>query len=174
ATANSAFIRACRGQPVSRVPVWFMRQAGRSLPEYRRLREGVPMLQSCRRPEMVVEITMQPVRRYAVDAAVLYSDIMVPLQAVGLDVDIVAGTGPVVADPIRDLAAARELRDLEPDDVPYVTQAVEGVVEELGDVPLVGFSGAPFTLACYLVEGGPSKDHHRTKAMMYGEPRAWA
>ncbi|MGP4023390.1 uroporphyrinogen decarboxylase [Actinomadura sp. 3N407] len=164
---------ACRRRPVPHTPVWFMRQAGRSLPEYLRLREGVPMLESCARPEMIVEITMQPVRRYSVDAAIFFSDIMVPLKAIGVDLDIKPGVGPVIADPIRDAAGVAALRPLEPGDVPYVTEAVEGLVGELGPTPLIGFAGGPFTLASYLIEGGPSKNHERTKAMMYGEPELW-
>ncbi|OLT10120.1 uroporphyrinogen decarboxylase [Actinomadura sp. CNU-125] len=155
-------------------PVWFMRQAGRSLPEYLRVREGVPMLESCTRPDMIVEITMQPVRRYAVDAAIFFSDIMVPLKAIGIDLDIKPGVGPVIADPIRDAAGLDALRALEPDDVPYVSEAVAGLVGELGGTPLIGFAGGPFTLASYLIEGGPSKNHERTKAMMYGEPELWS
>ena len=169
----SAFLLACRREPVPRVPVWFMRQAGRSLPEYRRLREGVAMLDACTRPEMIVEITMQPVRRYGTDAAILFSDIVVPLQAIGVDVEIVPGTGPVVAEPFRTAADVDRLRQLEPGDVHYVTDAVRGLVTELGGTPLIGFAGAPFTLASYLVEGGPSRDHARTKALMHGEPDVW-
>ncbi len=172
-TAGSAFMRACRRQPVPHVPVWFMRQAGRSLPEYRAVRQGVPMLVSCTRPEMVVEITMQPVRRYGVDAAILYSDIVVPLKAVGIDLDIVPGTGPVVAEPFRTESDVARLRPLNPDDVWYVSEAVRGLVTELGGVPLIGFAGAPFTLATYLVEGGPSRDHARTKALMHTDPTTW-
>lgn len=171
--AASPFLLACRRRPVPHTPVWFMRQAGRSLPEYLRLREGVPMLESCARPEMIVEITMQPVRRYSVDAAIFFSDIMVPLKAIGVDLDIKPGVGPVIADPIRDAAGMAALRPLEPGDVPYVTEAVEGLVGELGSTPLIGFAGGPFTLASYLIEGGPSKNHERTKAMMYGEPELW-
>ncbi|TDB84336.1 uroporphyrinogen decarboxylase [Actinomadura sp. 7K534] len=170
----SPFLLACRRRPVPHTPVWFMRQAGRSLPEYLRVREGVPMLESCTRPEMVVEITMQPVRRYGVDAAIFFSDIMVPLKAIGVDLDIKPGVGPVIADPIRDAAGVAALRPLVPDDVHYVTEAVGGLAGELGPTPLIGFAGGPFTLASYLIEGGPSKNHERTKAMMYGEPELWA
>jgi uroporphyrinogen decarboxylase len=155
------------------VPVWFMRQAGRSLPEYKRVREGIPMLESCMRPELVAEITLQPVRRYGVDAAIFYSDIMVPLKAVGVDLDIVPGRGPVMGSPVRDEADLAALRPLQPDDVGYVTEAVRLLVAELGGTPLIGFAGAPFTLASYLVEGGPSKDYARTKAMMVGRPDLW-
>ncbi len=150
-----------------------MRQAGRSLPEYRRVREGIPMLDSCTRPELVTEITLQPLRRYAVDAAILYSDIVVPLRAIGVDVDIKPGVGPVVASPIRTLDDVARLRPLEPDDVPYVTESVKALVGELGGRPLIGFAGGPFTLASYLIEGGPSKNHDRTKALMYGDPELW-
>src|SRR5215472_13101955 len=121
---NSVFVRACRREPVPYTPVWFMRQAGRSLPEYRKVREGIPMLESCTRPELVTEITLQPLRRYDVDAAILFSDIVVPLRAVGVDVDIKPGIGPVVAHPIREAADVEQLRPLTPDDVPYITDAV--------------------------------------------------
>lgn len=167
------FLAACAGRRGESPPVWFMRQAGRSLPEYRRVREGVPMLESCRRPELVTEITLQPVRRYGVDAAIFYSDIVVPLKAVGVDLDIVAGVGPVVAEPFRTRADLDRLPPLDADAVPYVTQAVSLLVHELGATPLIGFAGAPFTLASYLVEGGPSRDLGRTKALMYGDPDLW-
>jgi uroporphyrinogen decarboxylase len=173
ALASSPFLQACAGTRPERVPVWFMRQAGRSLPEYRALREGVPMLESCRRPELVTEITLQPVRRYGVDAAILYSDIVVPLKAVGVDLDIVAGVGPVLAQPFRSRADLDRLCELDASQVPYVTEAVAALVRELGDTPLIGFAGAPFTLASYLVEGGPSRDMARTKALMYGDPALW-
>jgi uroporphyrinogen decarboxylase len=170
---TSPFIRACRREPVPYTPVWFMRQAGRSLPEYHRVREGVPMLESCTRPELVTEITLQPLRRYDVDAAVLYSDIVVPLRAVGVDVEIKPGVGPVVDRPFRHADDLARLRPLEPADVPYITEAVRSLVGELGGKPLIGFAGGPFTLASYLIEGGPSKNHDRTKAVMYGEPDLW-
>jgi uroporphyrinogen decarboxylase len=150
-----------------------MRQAGRSLPEYRRVRGGVSMLDSCTRPELITEITLQPLRRYDVDAAVLFSDIVVPLRAVGIDVDIEAGIGPVVGTPVRSPADLGRLRTLHPGDVPYVTEAVQTLVGELNGRPLIGFAGGPFTLASYLVEGGPSKNHDRTKALMYGDPELW-
>jgi uroporphyrinogen decarboxylase len=171
--ADSAFIRACRCEPVPHTPVWFMRQAGRALPEYRRIREGIPMLDSCMRPDLVTEITLQPVRRYGVDAAIYFSDIVVPLKAIGVDLDIKPGVGPVVAHPIRDRADLDQLRPLEPDDAPYVTEAIRALTGELSAIPLIGFAGAPFTLASYLIEGGPSKNHERTKAMMYSEPALW-
>lgn len=150
-----------------------MRQAGRALPEYRAVRGTVPMLTACATPELIVEITMQPVRRYGVDAAIFFSDIVVPLKAIGIDLDIKPGVGPVVAEPIRDAAAVERLRPIEPGDVSYVTEAVRALTGELGPTPLIGFAGAPFTLASYLIEGGPSKNHDHTKAMMYGEPHLW-
>jgi uroporphyrinogen decarboxylase len=173
ASLDSPFLRACRREAVSYTPVWFMRQAGRALPEYRRLREGIPMLDSCTRPDLITEITLQPMRRYQVDAAILFSDIVVPLKAVGVGVDIKPGVGPVVDQPIRSAAGLSVLRQLEPGDVPYVTEAVRMLVAELGERPLIGFAGGPFTLASYLVEGGPSKSHDRTKALMYGDPELW-
>ena len=174
ALPDSAFLRACRGEPVPHTPVWFMRQAGRSLPEYRKVREGIPMLEACARPDLVAEITLQPVRRHGTDAAILFSDIVVPLKAVGVDLDIVPGVGPVVARPIRSRADLDQLRDLEPGDVDYVAEAVRLLVAELGPTPLIGFAGAPFTLASYLVEGGPSRNHEHTKALMYGDPGLWS
>ena len=171
--SDSAFVRACRRRSVPHTPVWFMRQAGRSLPEYRKIREGVGMLESCRRPDLVTEITLQPVRRHGVDAAILFSDIVVPVAAAGVDLDIVAGTGPVVASPGRTAADVEGIRPLEPGAVGFVDEAVRMLVAELGPTPLIGFAGAPFTLASYLIEGGPSRTYVRTKAMMYGDPALW-
>ncbi|HET8601404.1 MAG TPA: uroporphyrinogen decarboxylase [Segeticoccus sp.] len=171
--SSSLLLRAARGEQVEQTPVWFMRQAGRSLPEYRALREGVPMLEACRRPELVAEITMQPVRRHGVDAAIFFSDIVVPVAAVGVDIDLVAGIGPVVADPFRTRADLDRLPELTPDDVPDITESVHLLVRELGPTPLIGFAGGPFTLASYLVEGGPSRHHARTKALMHGDPALW-
>ena len=170
----SSLLAACRCQQQDdRVPVWFMRQAGRSLPEYRKARSGLSMLESCSRPELVAEITLQPVRRYGVDAAVLYSDIMLPLKAVGVDLEIVSGTGPIIARPLRTTADLETLRDLAPEDIDYVGRAVQLVVAELGELPLIGFAGAPFTLASYLIEGGPSRDYAKTKTVMVAEPAFW-
>ena len=166
-------MRAVRGEPVPHTPVWFMRQAGRSLPEYRKLREGVGMLESCMDADLVTEITLQPVRRYGVDAAIFFSDIVLPLKAVGVDLDIKPGVGPVVAAPVRTLADVEAIPDLTPEHVPFITQAVGQLVAELGDTPLIGFAGAPFTVASYLVEGGPSREHALTKAMMFGAPDVW-
>jgi uroporphyrinogen decarboxylase len=166
-------IRAYRGRRPDVTPVWFMRQAGRSLPEYRRVRRGIGMLESCRRPELVAEITLQPVTRYGVDAAILYSDIVVPLRAVGVDLDIVAGVGPVIAEPFRTRADLDRIPELTAADVPEITEAIRLITAELGARPLIGFAGAPFTLASYLVEGGPSRELLRTKALMYGDPPLW-
>jgi len=143
------------------------------LPEYRKVRAGIPMLEACRRPELVAEITLQPVRRHGVDAAILFSDIVVPVAAAGIDLDIEPGTGPVVAEPVRTEGDLARLRPLTPADVSYVDEAVRLLVRELGATPLIGFAGAPFTLASYLVEGGPSRTHAKTKAMMYGQPELW-
>ncbi len=173
AVRDSAFLRAARSETVPHTPVWFMRQAGRSLPEYRKLREGVAMLESCMRPELVVEITLQPVRRYGVDAAIFFSDIVLPLKAVGVDLDIKPGVGPVIARPVETLADVAEIPDLTAEHVPFVTESVQTLVRELGATPLIGFAGAPFTVASYLVEGGPSKEHAKTKAMMFGAPDVW-
>ena len=170
---DSPFVRACRREPVPYTPVWYMRQAGRSLPEYRELRAGVPMLESCTRPDLITEITLQPVRRFPVDAAVLFSDIVVPLKAIGVGIDIKPGVGPVLDSPVRTAADLEQLRPLEPGDVPYVTEAVTALTGELGATPLIGFAGAPFTLASYLIEGGPSRHHDQTRALMYGEPALW-
>jgi uroporphyrinogen decarboxylase len=171
--AVAALLRACRREPVPHTPVWFMRQAGRSLPEYRALRAGTRMLEACRDPAIVCEVTLQPVRRHGVDAAILFSDIMVPLAAAGIDLDISPGVGPVVASPVRTSQDVEAIRPLHASDVSFVDEAVRLLVRELGAVPLIGFAGAPFTLASYLVEGGPSREHARTKALMYSDPPAW-
>nr|WP_232676403.1 uroporphyrinogen decarboxylase [Nocardioides sp. R-C-SC26] len=171
--SEGAFCKALRGEPVPHTPVWFMRQAGRSLPEYLKVREGVGMLESCMNAELIVEITLQPVRRYGVDAAIFFSDIVLPLKAVGVDLDIKPGVGPVIENPVRTLADVEAIPDLTPEHVPYITEAVRGLVAELGPTPLIGFAGAPFTVASYLVEGGPSKEHAKTKAMMFGAPDVW-
>lgn len=169
----SVLLRACRRLSVPHTPVWFMRQAGRSLPEYRASRAGIRMLDACRDPALVCEVTLQPVRRHGVDAAILFSDIMVPLAAAGIDLDITPGVGPVVAAPVRGGADVEAIRPLEPAGVAFIDEAVRLLVRELGSTPLIGFAGAPFTLASYLVEGGPSREHAKTKALMYGDPRLW-
>ncbi len=176
AMSESLLVRAATGRPGPYPPVWFMRQAGRSLPEYRALRAGTAMLDACQDPELIAEITLQPVRRHGVDAAIFFSDIVVPLVATGFGVDIKPGVGPVVDAPIRSWSDLDRLQPLEADQVAFVTTAVHSLVgslDALGQVPLIGFAGAPFTLASYLIEGGPSRDHARTKAMMRGEPALW-
>ncbi len=172
-TAGSALVAAYRGRRPPVRPVWFMRQAGRSLPEYRATRAGTGMLEACLTPELAAEITLQPVRRHRVDAAILFSDIVVPLRLAGVGVEIVAGTGPVVANPVRTAADVAALPDLDPAALAPIERAAAMTVAELGPVPLIGFAGAPFTLASYLVEGGPSRDHLRTKALMHADPDAW-
>jgi uroporphyrinogen decarboxylase len=175
--ADSAFLRACRCQPVDKVPVWFMRQAGRSLPEYRRARGNGSILDAIRRPELAAELTLQPVRRYGVDAAILFGDIVVPVASVGFGVDVEQGRGPVVERPFRDARDLARLRPLEPDaDTGFVLETIRMVVDELDPlgVPLIGFTGAPFTVASYLVEGGPSRSYARTKALMRGDPTLWS
>ena len=170
---SAPLLVAARGGTPSRLPIWFMRQAGRSLPEYRALRADTGMLQACLTPELACEITLQPVRRHGVDAAILFSDIVVPLYAAGVDVDNVPGTGPVLAEPVRTLEDARRLPVLHAEQVAPVTDAIALLLAELGDTPLIGFAGAPFTLASYVVEGGPSRNHERTKALMRRAPEVW-
>jgi uroporphyrinogen decarboxylase len=170
---SAPLLVAARGGTPSRLPIWFMRQAGRSLPEYRALRADTGMLQACLTPELACEITLQPVRRHGVDAAILFSDIVVPLYAAGVGVDIVPGTGPVLAEPVRTLEDVRRLPVLHAEQVAPVTDAIALLLAELGDTPLIGFAGAPFTLASYVVEGGPSRNHERTKALMRRAPEVW-
>ncbi len=173
---ESAFLKACRGEPVDHVPVWFMRQAGRSLPEYRALRGTGSILEAIADPALAHEITMQPVRRYGVDAAILFSDIVVPYHAIGFGVDVVAGRGPVIAQPFRSEADLERLRPLEGEDVAHVTATVDLVVAALraSDTPLIGFAGAPFTVASYLVEGAPTRDFALIKTLMHAEPALFA
>ncbi|WGH83941.1 uroporphyrinogen decarboxylase [Auritidibacter ignavus] len=175
-TAQSDLIRAYRGQAPSRRPVWFMRQAGRSLPEYRRLREGTTMLDACVNPELASEITLQPVRRHDVDAAIFFSDIVIPLRLAGIGVEIQPGVGPVLEKPVRtaqDVAALPDLDQLGPEIFAPIAEAVQRTVAELGPRPLIGFAGAPFTVAAYMVEGKPSRDHLGPRAMMHREPETW-
>src|SRR5258708_11947172 len=150
-----------------------MRQAGRSLPEYQAARRRTSMVEACTKPDLVTELTLQPLRRYPVDAAILFSDIVVPLRAAGVGIDIRAGVGPVVGQPIREERDLQRLRVLAPGQVHYVAEAVEALVAELDGTPLIGFAGGPFTLASYLVDGGPSKSFDQTKSLMYGNPPLW-
>lgn len=170
---EAPYLAAVTGRKPGRLPVWFMRQAGRSLPEYRALRAQHDMLAACFDAELVCEITLQPVRRHDVDAAILFSDIVVPLLGAGIDLDIVAGVGPVIASPVRTAADIDAVKPLDRQRVQPVSDAVTLLVGALGGVPLIGFAGAPFTLASYLIEGGPSRHHARTKAMMLAEPDSW-
>src|SRR5579864_6973866 len=173
-TTGPAFLRACRGEPTDLVPVWFMRQAGRSLPEYRAARGEGSILEAFASPELAAELTLQPVRRYGVDAAILYSDIVVPVAAIGFGVEVQPGVGPVVDRPFRGPDDLARLRDLRPDDdVPWVAETVR-ILAETCPVPVIGFAGAPFTVASYLVEGGPSRDHAKTKTLIYRDPGLWA
>lgn len=173
--ADSAVLQAYRGIRAERPPVWFMRQAGRSLPEYRETRAGTAMLDACLTPDLAAEITLQPVHRHGVDAAVFFSDIVVPLRLAGVDVTIEPGRGPVFGRPVRDAADLADLvaHDLPDDALAPIEDAVRRTVQRLGDVPLIGFAGAPFTLAAYVVEGGPSKDQLRARTLMHADPEAW-
>lgn len=170
---QAPYLAAATGHAPVRTPVWFMRQAGRSLPEYRALRAKNTMMEACFDAELICEITVQPVRRHGVDAAILFSDIVVPLRGAGVDLDIVPDVGPVIASPIRTASDVSMLKPLDPQRVSAVADAIGLLVPALGEVPLIGFAGAPFTLASYLVEGGPSKLHERTKTMMLAEPSTW-
>ncbi|MEI3847419.1 uroporphyrinogen decarboxylase [Microbacterium sp. CCNWLW41] len=167
-------IRAYRGERPTPTPVWFMRQAGRSLPEYRELRVGTDMLDACLNPELASEITLQPVRRHGVDAGIFFSDIVIPVRLSGVDVRIVAGRGPVLENPVRTAADVANLPPLDPAALAPIREAVALTVAELGTTPLIGFAGAPYTLASYLVEGGPSKEQLRTRALMHSDPETWA
>lgn len=171
--SESVFLRACRGERTERVPIWMMRQAGRYLPEYRKLREGRTMLEAVSTPEIAVEATLQPIRRFGFDAAILFSDLTVPFTPMGAKFEIKEGVGPVVEHPFRVVSDLDRLRlfDIE-EGLPYVLQSIQMLKREL-KVPLIGFTGAPFTLASYLIEGGPSRDLKRTKAMLYGDPELW-
>jgi uroporphyrinogen decarboxylase len=173
ALPDDGFLRACRREPVDRTPVWFMRQAGRYLPEYRELRGTTDILAACKDPALVVEVALQPLRRMNLDAAIVFSDIMVPLAGVGVPVRIEAGRGPVIDRPLRSAEDIATLRPLAPqDDVPELLEAIRLLRGEL-TVPLIGFAGAPFTLASYLIEGGPSRHYERTKALLFGAPETW-
>ncbi|AXL13340.1 uroporphyrinogen decarboxylase [Microbacterium foliorum] len=175
ALSDAPLLRALTGPRPEHAPVWFMRQAGRSLPEYRELRVGTRMLDACLTPDLAAEITLQPVRRHGVDAAVFFSDIVIPLRLAGVDVEIEPGRGPVFANPVRSAADVDRLTAIDPLslDGTAIAEAVGIVTAELGDTPLIGFAGAPFTLAAYLVEGGPSKEHLRARAMMHADPDSW-
>ena len=166
-------LQALTGRASEHRPVWFMRQAGRSLPEYRKAREGIPMLDACLTPELAAEITVQPVRRHKVDAGIFFSDIVIPMKLAGVNVDIVPGRGPVLEHPVRTLDEVRSLPELTDAALDPIREAVAATVDMLGSTPLIGFAGAPFTVAAYMVEGGPSRDHLRPRTMMHADPVTW-
>lgn len=170
---NDTFIRACRKQEVDRLPVWYMRQAGRYDPEYRKIKEKYSLLEICKQPELAAEVTLQPVRKLGVDAAILYSDIMNPVASLGVEFDIVKNIGPVIENPIRTAADVARLRPIDVEgDLPHILETIRILDREL-TIPLISFAGAPFTIASYLIEGKPSKSYIRTKEMMYGQPEVW-
>lgn len=173
-TATAPLVRAARADRPETPPVWFMRQAGRSLPEYRETRAGTEMLDACLDPALASEITLQPVRRHGVDAAVFFSDIVVPVLLAGVGVRIVPGRGPVIDEPVRSASDVLKLRPMDPAALAPISEAVAQTVEQLGSTPLIGFGGAPYTLASYLIEGGPSKDQLKARAMMRTDPQSWA
>ncbi|UFU00507.1 uroporphyrinogen decarboxylase [Radiobacillus kanasensis] len=171
---NDTILKAFRGEATHHVPAWYMRQAGRSQKEYRKLKEKYSLFEITHQPELCAYVTRLPVEHYGVDAAILYKDIMTPLPAIGVDVEIKKGIGPVIDKPIRSLQDVERLGEIDPEsDVPYVLETIRLLTEEQLDVPLISFSGAPFTIASYMIEGGPSKNYHKTKAMMYSDPKAW-
>jgi uroporphyrinogen decarboxylase len=171
---NDTFLKAARGEKTDYVPVWYMRQAGRSQPEYRALKEKYSLFEITHQPELCAYVTRLPVEQYNVDAAILYKDIMTPLPAMGVEVEIKSGIGPVISNPIKSLADVEKLGEINPEeDVPYVLETIKILTQEQLSVPLIGFAGAPFTLASYMIEGGPSKNYNKTKAFMYAEPKAW-
>lgn len=171
---NETFLRAARGEKTDYVPVWYMRQAGRSQPEYREIKEKYSLFEITHQPELCAYVTRLPVEQYNVDAAILYKDIMTPLPAIGMNVEIKGGVGPVIDNPIESLADVEKLGELHPEqDIPYVLETIKLLTEEQLSVPLIGFSGAPFTLASYMIEGGPSRNYNKTKAFMYKETKAW-
>jgi len=171
---NSRFLKACRRQPVDATPVWFMRQAGRYMAEYREIRKKYSLLEIVKQPELAVEVTLQPVHAFNVDAAILFADILLPLQPMGLDFEFAKGEGPVIHHPIRTQVDVDALRPLHPEEtLAHVMDAIRLLRTELGDTPLIGFSGAPFTVASYMIEGGASRDYKTTKLMMYSAPEVW-
>ncbi|XXM73975.1 uroporphyrinogen decarboxylase [Lysinibacillus sphaericus] len=171
---NDTFLKAARGEQTDYTPVWFMRQAGRSQPEYRKIKEKYSLFEITHQPELCAYVTRLPVEQYDVDAAILYKDIMSPLPSIGVDVEIKSGIGPVIDNPIRSAADVEKLGEIDPEhDVPYVLDTIKLLTQEQLSVPLIGFAGAPFTMASYMIEGGPSKNYNKTKSFMYSDPKAW-
>ena len=170
---NDLFLRACRREPVERTPVWFLRQAGRYMAEYREIRKKHSLLEICRTPELASAVTLQPVTKLGVDAAILFSDLLVPLEPLGVPVEFIAGEGPVISDPLRNAEQIASLHDFDPrEELFYTMEAIRLLRQEL-TVPLVGFAGAPFTLASYAVEGGASRHYEHTKCLMYNDTSTW-
>ncbi len=171
---NERFLKACRREPVDCTPVWFMRQAGRYMAEYRSLRAKHSILEMCKTPELAAQVTLQPVDRFPLDAAIIFADILLPLEAMGLSLEFAEGEGPVIHNPVRDRGAVERLKVLDGDELAYVAQAISLTRQALnGRVPLIGFAGAPFTLASYAIEGGGSRNYVLTKQLMYREPDVW-
>ncbi len=171
---HARFLRACQRLPTDATPVWFMRQAGRYMPEYRKIRERYTLLEICRQPELAAEVTLQPVRALGVDAAILFADILLPVIPLGAGLEFAPGEGPVIQRPVHTLEDVKRLRPVNPsEDLGYVMDAIRMLRGELKEVPLIGFCGAPFTVASYLIEGGATRDFIKTKSLMYSDPAAW-
>lgn len=171
---TSRFLRAANRQPVDATPVWFMRQAGRYMPEYRAIREKFSLLEICYQPELAAEVTLQPVKALGVDAAILFADILLPAIPLGVGLEFAKGEGPVLGNPVRTLDDVRNLHPVNPEtDLGYVMEAIKILRGELKDVPLIGFCGAPFTVASYIIEGGSTREFLKTKTMMYSDPQTW-
>lgn len=168
------FLKACRREPTAYTPIWLMRQAGRYMKEYRALRKKYSFLEMCKNPEIATQVTLQPIKRFKLDAAIIFSDILIPLEPMGVDFEFAKGEGPVFRRPVREMKDIEKLRLIEPEDVSFLVKAIQMVRKELeGKIPLIGFSGAPFTLASYIIEGGHSKNYILTKGMMYQNRPAW-
>lgn len=171
---NSRFLHACRRETVDTTPVWFMRQAGRYMPEYRAIREKYTLIEICQHPEIAAEVTMQPVRALGVDAAILFADILLPVMPLGLGLEFAKGEGPVIRSPVRTLDDVRAMKPFDTEsDLGYVMDAIRILRGELNGIPLIGFCGAPFTVASYMIEGGSSREFLKTKTMMYSDPQTW-
>ena len=171
---NERFLKACRREPVDCTPVWFMRQAGRYMAEYRALRAKHSILELCKTPELAAQVTLQPIDRFPLDAAIIFADILLPLEPMGLSLEFAQGEGPVIHNPVRDQADVDRLKVIDGGELDYVAEAVRQARRALnGRVPLIGFAGAPFTLASYAIEGGSSRNYLLTKQLMYCEPKAW-